>query len=109
MIDVCSVVGQGRLDGAFCDYTVEDKLSFLKDIHSKGIKNIEMESLAFAAMCHHARIKGGRMLFRHHAFPSFFFSFLEEFSGDNGKYLITFLGHNHKSNFFYFYNEFKIS
>ncbi|KAG8180524.1 hypothetical protein JTE90_007477 [Oedothorax gibbosus] len=50
--------GQGRLDGAFCDYTVDDKIAFLKDIHSKGVTNIEMESLAFAAMCHHAGVKG---------------------------------------------------
>lgn len=50
--------GQGRLDGAFCDYNVDDKIAFLRDIHSKGVKNMEMESLAFAAMCHHARAKG---------------------------------------------------
>jgi len=50
--------GQGRLDGAFCDYTEEDKMTFLKDMHSKGVRNIEMESLCFAAMCHHAGIKG---------------------------------------------------
>ena len=54
----CCFAGQGRLDGAFCDYTVQDKLAFLRDIHAKGVKNIEMESLAFAAMCHHARVKG---------------------------------------------------
>ncbi|CAL1290662.1 unnamed protein product [Larinioides sclopetarius] len=50
--------GQGRLDGAFCDYTVDDKMAFLSDIHSKGVTNMEMESLAFAAICHHAGIKG---------------------------------------------------
>ncbi|KFM57843.1 Uridine phosphorylase 2, partial [Stegodyphus mimosarum] len=50
--------GQGRLDGAFCDYTEENKIAFLQDIYSKGVVNIEMESLAFAAMCHHAGIKG---------------------------------------------------
>ncbi|XP_054711527.1 uridine phosphorylase 1-like [Uloborus diversus] len=51
--------GQGRLDGAFCDYTADEKMEFLNMVHSKGVKNIEMESLAFAAMCHHAGIKGG--------------------------------------------------
>ncbi|XP_023242563.1 uridine phosphorylase 2-like isoform X2 [Centruroides sculpturatus] len=50
--------GQGRLDGAFCDYTENDKLSYLKNIYEKGICNIEMESLAFAAMCNHAGIRG---------------------------------------------------
>ncbi|GIX87488.1 uridine phosphorylase 1 [Caerostris extrusa] len=50
--------GQGRLDGAFCDYTMTDKVAFLKEIHSQGVTNMEMESLAFAAICHHARIKG---------------------------------------------------
>ncbi|GFW17385.1 uridine phosphorylase 1 [Trichonephila clavipes] len=33
-------------------------MAFLKDIHSKGVTNMEMESLAFAAMCHHANVKG---------------------------------------------------
>ncbi|KAF0313541.1 Uridine phosphorylase 1 [Amphibalanus amphitrite] len=46
--------GQGRLDGAFCDYTEEDKFDFLRKIHAEGIINMEMESLMFAALCHHA-------------------------------------------------------
>ena len=41
--------GQGRLDGAICDYTEEDKLAFLKTAYDKGVRNIEMESLTFAA------------------------------------------------------------
>ncbi|XP_062570346.1 uridine phosphorylase 2-like isoform X1 [Saccostrea cucullata] len=49
--------GQGRLDGAFCDFTEEDKMNFLKRAHGKGIANIEMESLCFAAMCHRAGVK----------------------------------------------------
>ena len=52
------LIGQGRLDGAFCDYSEEDKMSFLNEIYEKGVRNIEMESLCFAAMCHHAGIKG---------------------------------------------------
>ena len=51
-------VGQARLDGAFCDYNEDDKFEFLKSAHQQGICNIEMESLCFAAMCHHAKIKG---------------------------------------------------
>ncbi|XP_063600974.1 uridine phosphorylase 1-like isoform X2 [Penaeus indicus] len=50
--------GQGRLDGAFCDYTETDKLNFLKQIHAQNVVNMEMESLCFAALCHHAGIKG---------------------------------------------------
>ncbi|KAK2180534.1 hypothetical protein NP493_439g03023 [Ridgeia piscesae] len=50
--------GQARLDGAFCDYTEKDKINFLKRANEEGVCNIEMESLCFAAMCHHANIKG---------------------------------------------------
>ncbi|XP_037091590.1 uridine phosphorylase 1-like [Pollicipes pollicipes] len=50
--------GQGRLDGAFCDYTEEDKFAFLRRIHEEGVINMEMESLMFAALCHHAGIRG---------------------------------------------------
>jgi len=49
--------GQGRLDGAFCDFTSEDKLEFLREIKDKGVINMEMESLCFAAMCNHAGIR----------------------------------------------------
>ncbi|XP_018015610.1 uridine phosphorylase 1 isoform X1 [Hyalella azteca] len=49
--------GQGRLDGAFCEYTEADKLEFLQRVHSAGVINMEMESLCFAALCHHAGIR----------------------------------------------------
>jgi len=49
---------QGRLDGVFCDYTDEDKMAFLKKAHDKGIRNIEMESAAFAAFCLKAGVHG---------------------------------------------------
>jgi len=52
-----SVTGQGRLDGAFCDFTEDDKMSYLRRIHSRGVLNIEMESLCFAAMAHRAAVK----------------------------------------------------
>ncbi|GMT29243.1 hypothetical protein PFISCL1PPCAC_20540, partial [Pristionchus fissidentatus] len=42
--------GQMRLDGFFCEYTQQDKMSFLSDLHSRGVRNIEMESTAFAAL-----------------------------------------------------------
>ena len=43
--------GQGRLDGAICDYTEDDKMDFLKRASREGVKNIEMESLQFGAFC----------------------------------------------------------
>lgn len=49
--------GQGRLDGAFCDFAETDKMEYLESIHKAGVVNIEMESLAFAALTHHAGIK----------------------------------------------------
>ena len=46
------------MDGAFCDYDEKAKVQFLKDCAAAGVLNIEMESLCFAAMCHHAGLKG---------------------------------------------------
>ncbi|XP_078712101.1 uridine phosphorylase 1-like [Lampetra fluviatilis] len=43
--------GQGRLDGALCCYTSVQKLEYLKRAYSAGVRNIEMESSIFAAMC----------------------------------------------------------
>jgi uridine phosphorylase len=56
-ISSCYISGQGRLDGAFCSFTEEDKMEYLSKIHSAGVVNIEMESLSFAALTHHAGIK----------------------------------------------------
>ncbi|XP_035386401.1 uridine phosphorylase 1-like isoform X1 [Electrophorus electricus] len=43
--------GQARLDGAFCSYTEEDKQNYLAKAYAAGVRNIEMESSVFAAMC----------------------------------------------------------
>ncbi|XP_072197231.1 uridine phosphorylase 2 isoform X3 [Excalfactoria chinensis] len=43
--------GQGRLDGALCSFSNERKLEYLKRAHDAGVRNIEMESTAFAALC----------------------------------------------------------
>lgn len=43
--------GQGRLDGALCCYTEQDKQEYLRAAHEAGVRNIEMESSVFAAMC----------------------------------------------------------
>jgi uridine phosphorylase len=49
--------GQARLDGALApDYTEAEKLLFLQRAHQKGVRNIEMESTAFAAFCKRANI-----------------------------------------------------
>ncbi|XP_014386007.1 PREDICTED: uridine phosphorylase 1 [Myotis brandtii] len=36
--------GQGRLDGALCSYTEQDKQEYLRAAHAAGVRNIEMES-----------------------------------------------------------------
>lgn len=38
-------VGQGRLDGAFCDYSELDKLKYLQKLQKFGVVNIEMEGI----------------------------------------------------------------
>nr|XP_019582750.1 PREDICTED: uridine phosphorylase 2 isoform X2 [Rhinolophus sinicus] len=43
--------GQGRLDGALCFFSREKKVDYLKRAYKAGIRNIEMESTVFAAMC----------------------------------------------------------
>ncbi|KAF5916808.1 hypothetical protein HPG69_012167 [Diceros bicornis minor] len=43
--------GQGRLDGALCSYTEKDKQEYLRAAYAAGVRNIEMESSVFAAMC----------------------------------------------------------
>ncbi|XP_063042045.1 uridine phosphorylase 1 [Engraulis encrasicolus] len=49
--------GQARLDGAFCSYSEEDKQNYLKDAYAAGVRNIEMESSVFAAMCKLSGVK----------------------------------------------------
>lgn len=48
--------GQGRLDGAICEYTIKDKMDFLRVCADAGVKNIEMEARGFAAFCHKLNI-----------------------------------------------------
>eukprot|EP01104_Vermistella_antarctica_P012706 TRINITY_DN3723_c0_g1_i1.p1 TRINITY_DN3723_c0_g1~~TRINITY_DN3723_c0_g1_i1.p1 ORF type:complete len:366 (+),score=93.38 TRINITY_DN3723_c0_g1_i1:76-1098(+) len=48
--------GQGRVDGAFCDYDEGMRDAWLKEIHAKGVVNIEMEGPMFAAFCRRAKI-----------------------------------------------------
>ncbi|VUZ51644.1 unnamed protein product [Hymenolepis diminuta] len=48
---------QGRLDGAICDYTEKEKMAFLQKAYDLGVRNLEMESLGFAAFCQRLQIK----------------------------------------------------
>ena len=49
----------GRLDGAFCDYTEEDKFKWFKNISvDKNVINFEMEAALFLAMCNRAQVRG---------------------------------------------------
>ncbi|GAU88742.1 hypothetical protein RvY_01380 [Ramazzottius varieornatus] len=49
---------QARIDGAFCEFNTDEQKDFLqKCYHAYGIRNFEMESLAFSAMCHLAGVK----------------------------------------------------
>eukprot|EP00771_Trimastix_marina_P000121 gnl/Trimastix_PCT/1128.p2 GENE.gnl/Trimastix_PCT/1128~~gnl/Trimastix_PCT/1128.p2 ORF type:complete len:286 (+),score=88.37 gnl/Trimastix_PCT/1128:51-908(+) len=57
----CFYEGQGRLDGAICEYTAEDKMAFLRQAEGKGVKNIEMEAPYFAAFCHKLNVRGAIM------------------------------------------------
>ncbi|RLN31962.1 hypothetical protein BBO99_00003979 [Phytophthora kernoviae] len=48
--------GQGRLDGAICEYTLEDKMAFLQKCADAGVRNIEMEARGMAGFCHKLNI-----------------------------------------------------
>ena len=52
------LVGQARLDGAICSYTEKDKLQYLQEAYKAGVRNIEMESSVFAAMCNLSGLSG---------------------------------------------------
>jgi uridine phosphorylase len=53
----CFYEGQGRLDGALCEYGEADKMTFLRRAHDKGVRNIEMEALQFGAFTHRLGIR----------------------------------------------------
>lgn len=57
--ELCSFcAGQGRLDGALCSFSAEEKLEYLRKAYEAGVRNIEMESTVFAAMCRVCGLKG---------------------------------------------------
>ncbi|XP_017052692.1 uridine phosphorylase 1 [Drosophila ficusphila] len=55
----CFYEGQGRTDGAICEYTEEDKMVFLQKCHDLGIRNIEMEASMFASVTQKVGVKAG--------------------------------------------------
>lgn len=64
--------GQGRLDGAFCYHSEDDKQNYLKELHQAGIRNIEMEATCFSAITHLAGIRAAIVCV----------TFLDRFKGD---------------------------
>ena len=44
---------QLRLDGAICLETVESKMAWLRELHARGVANIEMEGAMFAGFLNH--------------------------------------------------------
>jgi len=53
-------LGQGRLDGAFCDYGEKEKQEFIQKLHREyNIMNIEMEAHILSAFTHRAGIRCG--------------------------------------------------
>ena len=46
------------MDGALCSFSNEEKLEYLQRAYEAGVRNIEMESTAFAAMCRVCGLKG---------------------------------------------------
>lgn len=55
-------LGQGRIDGAFCEFSVEEKMKFLNHCNQNGVRNIEMESLCFTGLLNHAGLRGKPIL-----------------------------------------------
>ncbi|KAK7477241.1 hypothetical protein BaRGS_00031552, partial [Batillaria attramentaria] len=43
---------QGRLDGAVCEFSGEDKQKFMERLWTLGVRNIEMESAGLFSLCH---------------------------------------------------------
>lgn len=84
--------GQGRLDGAFCDYTEKDKMAYLHKLRDHGVINIEMEATVFAAMTHHAGIRAADVCV----------AFVDRFKGDQVIFIYLFHTFNFRLHFFIF-------
>ena len=56
-MNLLEILGQARLDGAFCEYSSSDKDKYMLRLKDAGVTNIEMESTAFTALTHKAGFK----------------------------------------------------
>lgn len=70
--------GQGRLDGAFCDFTEQDKMDYLERLQNFGVVNIEMESTIFGALTYQAGIRSAIVCV----------TLLDRLKGDQVRYLV---------------------
>ncbi|XP_067936221.1 uridine phosphorylase 1-like [Watersipora subatra] len=48
---------QGRVDGAICNHTEEDKFRYLEKLQKLGVRNFEMECVALAAITRKVKLK----------------------------------------------------
>lgn len=53
--------GSGRADGAVCEFSNDQGMEYYNKLKNNGIVNVEMESLAFAALTCRAGIKSAVM------------------------------------------------
>ena len=56
-LHTCKHTGQGRLDGAVCQFEDKDKMAYLKRVQAAGVVNIEMECTALSSLCYQAGMK----------------------------------------------------
>ncbi|MBU0506110.1 MAG: uridine phosphorylase [bacterium] len=55
----CFYEEQARIDGAlYPGYDLDDKMTFIKKIYEKGVRNFEMEAPQFASFCMRAGLRG---------------------------------------------------
>ena len=45
--------GQGRVDGALCDYSYQDRVDYIKKLKEAGVTNIEMEATVIGSLCNY--------------------------------------------------------
>lgn len=58
MTDISTtLLGQARTDGAFCEFTEEDRIKYLRQLQENGVVNIEMEATAMASLCYKADVR----------------------------------------------------
>lgn len=48
---------QGRIDGAIAHHTEDEKLAWLREAHARGVRNMEMEAIEFAAFTNQLAIR----------------------------------------------------